>query len=248
MKILITDDEEPARQRLKRLLQDVDIENEIVGEAVNGKEALEMVHKFRPDVLLLDIKMPGMDGLEAAMHLTKMDDSPTIIFVTAYDEYAVEAFETHAVDYLLKPIRRERLQQALHKAQLISKAMLIALTQAREDGPKARTHISVHMTGNLQLVPVSQIFYFRADQKYVTVRYPDGELLIEEPLKDLELEFGDQFLRIHRNALIARKYISGLEKQGIGRFFLTLTSIEDRLEVSRRHVSMVRKIIKQGKQ
>ncbi|MBT7410385.1 MAG: response regulator transcription factor [Methylococcales bacterium] len=247
MKILITDDELPARERLQRLLKDITSEHEVVGEAFNGTDALEKCHNLHPDLVLMDIRMPGMDGLEAAMHLSRLENPPAIIFVTAYDEHALEAFESHAVDYLLKPIRKERLEKALEKAGLLTRVQLSKLGNSREEGPKARGHICVQVRGNLKLIPVSDIIYFRAEQKYVCVRYNEGEVLIEEPLKDLEIEFSNDFMRIHRNALIALDKLDGLEKQGLGRFGVKLSGIDYCLEVSRRHVASVRKLLKTGK-
>ncbi len=247
MKILITDDEQPARERLRHLLHEIDVNFDIVGEAENGKEALEKSHSLQPDVVLMDIRMPGMDGLEAALHLSRMENPPAIIFITAYDEHALDAFEAHAVDYLLKPIRRERLHKAIEKASLLTRAQLYQIDQTREEGPNSRSHICVQVRGNLKLISIPDIIYFKAEQKYVSVRYKEGEVLIEEPLKDLEIEFAQTFIRIHRNALIATQYLIGLEKMGIGKFGTKMRGIDEPLEVSRRHVSAVRKLVKSGK-
>ncbi len=246
MKILITDDEAPARQRLQRLLQDIGGDFEVVAEAVHGRQALELYNQFQPNLILMDIRMPGMDGLEAAKHLSQLEQPPAVIFVTAYDDHALQAFETHAVDYLLKPIRKERLQQALQKAHILTQAQVSALDQVQSEEALARSHICVQVRGNLKLIPVRDILYFRAEQKYVTVRHTNGEVLIEEPLKSLEVEFKDKFVRIHRNALVAKQFMEGLEKDREGHCIVKIRGVEDRLEISRRHVTAIRKMMKSG--
>ncbi len=242
MKILVVDDEPPARQRLVALVAELAL-GEVVGEASNGTEALLLSEDRRPDVLLLDIRMPGMDGLEVAAHLGALDAPPAVIFTTAYDSHALAAFEAHAVDYLLKPIRRERLKAAVGKAARLTQAQLEGLR-----GPKrqARTHIGARMHGNIQLMPVDQVRYFQADQKYVTVRLPGGQVLIEEPLKALEKEFGERFLRIHRNALVAIAYVEALERTQNGGYRVKLKDVDEGLEVSKRLVASVRKRLRLG--
>ncbi len=187
--------------------------------------------------------MPGMDGLEAARHLLALEQPPAIIFTTAYSDHALEAFEMHAVDYLLKPVRRERLVEALANARRLTRVQAAALQQAGEHGI-ARSRICVRVRGSLQLIPIEEIRYFQADQKYVTVATPEGQMLIEETLKSLEDEFQEQFIRVHRNALVAVCYLCGLEKDAGGRFRVQLDGIDERLEVSRRHVAEVRRRIK----
>ncbi|HEB93348.1 MAG TPA: response regulator transcription factor [Gammaproteobacteria bacterium] len=245
MKVLIVDDEPLARTRLIRLLNDMD-EIETAGEAGTGCEAIELTDTLNPDVVLLDIRMPEMDGLEAAMHLSQLDNPPAIIFTTAYNEHALAAFEANAVDYLLKPIRRERLANALTRARRINRAQLLDIGQ-QEGGEKnahARTHISANISGNLQLVSVADIIYFQAEQKYVTVRHLGGQLLIDDPLKSLEMEFSDRFLRVHRNSLVAMQSVQGLERIPGGRYEIYFHVIDDRLEVSRRLATTVRKRLK----
>jgi two-component system response regulator AlgR len=240
MKILIVDDEPLARSRLQSLLGEIG-GHQLIGEAGNGREALDLCAARNPDILLLDIRMPGMDGLELAGHLSHLDNPPAIIFTTAYDEHALAAFETRAVDYLLKPIRKEKLEQALYKARSISRAQLNALGRLDDSG---RSHISAQASGSLQLVAVADIIYFQADQKYVTVRHTGGQLLIEDSLKSLEDEFGERFLRIHRNALVATARLQALEKLPYGGYHARLQGTDERLEVSRRHVTDVRRYLK----
>ncbi len=240
MKVLIVDDEKLARDRLRELLTEIG-GHVIVGEAMNGNEAVERAAQLKPDVLLMDIRMPGMDGLEAAMHLMGLDNPPSVIFTTAYDQHALHAFEVNAVDYLLKPIRKERLSLALAKAHQLTLKQLQQINQAQEQ-PSARTHISVHLRGNIRLVPVQDILFFMADSKYVTVRTPSEEHLIEDSLVNLEKEFGEKaFLRIHRNALVATSYIKGIEKSSAGTWQVSLKGLDRKLDVSRRHAASVRR-------
>lgn len=242
MRVLIADDEKLARVRLRELIRKIG-GHTVVGEAINGSDAIEKTMKLSPDVLLMDIRMPVMDGLEAAMHLTAMETPPVVIFTTAYDEHALEAFEVNAVDYLLKPIRRERLATALDKAKRLTARQLREVSRA-QDGPSARTHISVHLRGKINLIPVQDIIYFQADSKYVTVRTATEQHLIEDSLVSLEEEFGDRFLRIHRNALAATAYIRGIEKHPSGRWQVLFRHIDDRLDVSRRHTAEVRRWVR----
>jgi len=242
MKVLVVDDEAPARARLRAMLEEIG-GYEVCGEAANGRETLEQCEKYQPDVLLLDIRMPGIDGLEAAQHLQSLLQPPAIIFTTAFNDYALQAFETHAVDYLLKPVRLERLQDALLHARRLTRVQ-VASVRVGDDPSGKRQRICANVRGSLQLIPVEEIRYFQADQKYVVVGTADTQLLIEETLKSLEQEFVDQFVRIHRNALVARRYISGLGKDDGGHAQVSLTGVEQTLEVSRRHIADVRKLVK----
>ncbi len=243
MRVLIVDDEALARDRLRSLLETLP-DCEVVGEAAGGREALELAQRLQPDVVLLDIRMPGMDGLEAARHLGTLERPPAIVFATAYGDYALEAFDAQAVDYVLKPVRRERLERALAQARRLTQAQVAELEAAHGGAPRARTHICARLRGNLQLVPVAEVYYFQADQKYVTVRHRGGEVLIEESLKSLEREFGERFVRVHRNALVAAAYLAGMERTPEGRCYVRLKGIEDRIEVSRRHVPGLRRRLK----
>jgi two-component system, LytTR family, response regulator AlgR len=242
MKILIVDDEAPARARLRRILEELD-DCMVSGEAGNGREALQLAASLRPDILLLDIRMPGMDGLEAVQHLQSLEQRPAVIFTTAYNDYAVQAFEAHAVDYLLKPVRRERLADALQHARLLTRLQASALREASAE-PASRQRICASVRGSLQLIEVDEIRYFQADQKYVSIVTTDGEVLIEETLKSLEEEFADRFVRIHRNALVARRYIEGLVRDDEGHGRLQLTGIAGTLEVSRRHIAEIRRLVR----
>ena len=239
LKVLIADDEAPARNRLRELLSDIP-EVTVVAEARNGKEALEVCSENLPDVLLLDIRMPKMDGIEAAGHLQKLDPQPAIIFTTAYDSYAMQAFEINAVDYLLKPIRLERLQTAIVKARALLPSQLAALKPLQPQ----RTHFSVVERGRVILVPVAEVVYLKAELKYITVRTKEREYLIEDSLVNIEQEFGDQFLRLHRNCLAARDSILGYEKHpatnGESHWVALLKEVPETLAVSRRQLHVLR--------
>lgn len=239
MRILIVDDEKLARDRLRELVNDIG-GHTVIGEGRNGNEAVEKASELNPDILLMDIRMPGMDGLEAAMHLMGMENPPSVIFTTAYDQHALDAFEVNAVDYLLKPIRKDRLANALIKARKLTEKQLQEINEAREE-PPCRTHISVHMRGNIRLVPVVDICYFLADSKYVVVRTKEEEHLIEDSLVNLEKEFGERFLRIHRNALVARNYVNAIEKDTSGAWQVSVRDVDKKLDVSRRHAASVRR-------
>lgn len=242
MNILIVDDEPLARQRLMGLVQELD-GFEVCGNASNGKDALRLSQELKPDVVLLDIRMPGMDGIETAHHMNRLSKPPAIVFTTAFSEHALKAFETHAVDYLLKPIKQERLLEALQAAVRLTRPQLEQIRLIDEE-PKVRSHICVKTRGSLELVPIETIRYFMADHKYVTLRTDDHECLIEESLKSLENEFSHLFTRIHRNALVADQYMTGLEKNTEGHCVVTIGGIDERLEISRRHLPHVRKKIK----
>ncbi len=240
MKVLIVDDEQLARDRLARMIGGF-AGYDMVGEAANGIEAVKLAAQLQPEVVLLDIRMPGMDGLETARHFEALEEPPAIIFCTAYEEHAIEAFDLQAVGYLLKPVRKENLETALGKAQRVNKAQLAALSAEQ---PPRRSHISARTRRGIELIPVDDVRYFQADQKYVTVRYAEGEVIVDETLRDLELEFGDQFVRVHRNALVASNYLVGLDRLGAGHYQIRLRDVDEALDVSRRHVSAVRKFIK----
>ncbi|MGI9205903.1 MAG: LytR/AlgR family response regulator transcription factor [Woeseiaceae bacterium] len=246
MKVLVVDDEAPARARLLRLLDDVG-EYTVVGEAGNGREALDIVKQDRPDIVLLDIRMPGMDGIETAQHLNMLESPPAVVFTTAYDEYAIDAFEANAIGYVLKPIRRERLDQALQQAARLSAGSLQQL-RATSDATEQRKHVCARAQGELKLIPVADVFCFVADQKYVSVMHEGGQDLIDDSLKSLEDEFSDQFVRIHRGALVSLAAVDALKKTEDGRTRVMLRGLDivDDLIVSRRHVANVKRRLKKG--
>jgi len=238
MNVLIVDDEQLARQRLRKMLL-ANAGCQIIGEAETGEDALRKTQLSHPDIVLMDIRMPGMDGLEAARYINRMDKPPAIIFTTAFSDHALHAFETHAVDYLLKPIKQNRLNTALDAAKRINKAQLNQL--CKQEINRARNKICIKNRGSLELVPIDDIMYFKAELKYVTLRTADQEYLLEESLKALEQEFSSQFIRIHRNALVARHMLHGLTKNSAGHACISFSEIDDLLEVSRRHLSFIRK-------
>ncbi len=239
LKLLIADDEAPARNRLRDLLGD--IENvALVAEAKNGKEAIELALQTKPDLLLLDIRMPIMDGLEAAQHAQKLDPKPHIIFTTAFDAYAIKAFDLNAIDYLLKPIRLERLQAAIDKAHALKPKQIEALKPLQ----KMRSHFSIHERGRVLLVPLESVIYLRAELKYITVRTAEREYLLEESLTNLETEFGERFLRLHRNCLVAPSFIAGFEKRinedNEQQWVAILKGVPETVSISRRQQHLVR--------
>lgn len=232
LRAIIVDDEPPARERLRSMLAEAG-DVEVVGEAENGVAALELVDKLLPDILLLDIRMPGIDGLEVARQLAMLAEPPAVIFTTAFDEYALQAFESEAIAYLLKPIRAEKLRAALAKAGRLTRPQLQQFaTAARE--PARRSHIGVRGRDGLKLIPMDEVFFFHADQKYTTVRHVNGEDLIEDSLKTLEEEFAQTFVRIHRNALVNTRFLERIARDASGQHFVHLRGLPDALEVSRR--------------
>lgn len=242
LKVLVVDDEPPARARLTRLLDDLD-RVQVVGEAGDGAAALAACESEAADVVLLDIRMPGMDGLETARHLCDLEQPPAVIFTTAFDDYAVDAFATGAAGYLLKPIRRQRLETALSSASRLTRAQVAALAEQSGSDP-ARRHICVRRTDGLKLIPVKDVLYFRADQKYVTVRHVGGEELIDESLKAVAEELGQSFIRIHRNTLVAADYLEAIERDQEGHYQAKLKSCPETLPISRRLVGEVRRRMK----
>lgn len=245
MKIIIVDDEPLARSRLLAMVTELDA-GEVVGEADNGADALRLMEQVAPDIVLLDIRMPGMDGIEVARHLAATMRPPAVIFTTAYDSHALAAIESNAVDYLLKPIRKPRLQAALERATTLTRAQLVGLEAVVQEGEsgRSRTHISATLHGNLQLLPLGEIRFFRAEHKYVTARHPDGQLIIEDTLSGLEDEFEDRFVRVHRNALVAKAHVRGIERDPQGHQFVRLDGIDELVEVSRRLAPVIRRLLK----
>jgi two-component system response regulator AlgR len=240
LKIFIVDDEPPARNRLRELLGDCG--EQVAGEAANGRETLEKLAVMPVDVVLLDIRMPQMDGIELAQHLQKLTPPPAFIFTTAYDAYAIRAFELHAVDYLLKPIRLSRLQEALSRVRA---AKPVAAEVLHELQQESRRNLSIHERGRIHLIPVEQVLFLRAEAKYITVRTVEREYLLEESLTSLEKEFAARFVRIHRNCLVARAAVEGFERvgseegEGSG-WMVKLAGLPERLAISRRQQHIVR--------
>lgn len=245
MNVLIVDDEPLARERLSRLVGQLDGYQVLEPSASNGEEALQLIDSLKPDVVLLDIRMPGLDGLQVAAKLCEREAPPAVIFCTAHDEFAVDAFQVSAVGYLVKPVRLEHLIEALKKAERPNRVQLAALTRpALESGGGPRSHISARTRKGIELIPLDQVIFFIADHKYVTLRHAGGEVLLDEPLKSLEDEFGERFVRIHRNSLVARDRIERLQRTPLGHFQLFLKGLDgDALIVSRRHVAGVRKLM-----
>ncbi len=246
MKVLVVDDEQPARARLRQLLDD-EAGYDFVGEAENGGDALRLSAELQPDIVLLDIRMPGLDGIETAHHLNTMENPPAVVFATAYDEYAIDAFDARAVGYVLKPVRRSRLTAALEQASRLAPSTLVSVaSQAKMQA--TRQHVCARAHGELKLIPIGDIHSFRADQKYVTVDHKNGRDLIDESLKALAEEFSNDFVRIHRSALVAVRSIDRVEKDAEGRSLVVLrnnSQVEDKeLIISRRHLAEVRRRLK----
>ena len=242
--VFIVDDEPPARNRLKDLLADCaeQLPLTLVGEASNGVEALDKLSEVHADVVLMDIRMPQMDGIELAQHLNKLHKPPVIVFTTAYDSYAINAFEERAIDYLLKPIRLGRLFEALTRAR---SAVPVRSEVLQELTPEPRKNLSIHERGKIILVPIEQVLYLRAELKYITVRTVEHEHIIEESLIALEKEFAARFVRIHRNCLVAKEEIEGFEKiaetdDSEAHWAVKLKGLEELLPISRRQQYIVK--------
>ena len=241
LRIILVDDEPLARARLASLLADLSeaVPTEVVAEASNGELAVACAAGTPADLVLLDIQMPGMNGLEAARQIAALPRAPAIVFVTAYDEHALNAFEVRALDYLLKPVRLERLREALAR---VRPAERMGLGTA----PPRRTHLSVQEPGRIWRVPVADVLYLRAELRYVTARTREREYLLDESLVRLEEEFGQDFLRIHRNCLVARRHLLGFQRpagEGEGQWQAVLRDWPERLPVSRRQAHVARDFV-----
>ena len=243
LRVVIVDDEAPARSRMRDLLADCarDVPLTVTGEAGSGRAALDLLAAAPADLVLLDIRMPEMDGIEVAQHLQQLEHPPAIIFATAYDAYAVRAFEVHAIDYLLKPIRMARLKEALARARAGRRPQADAL-RGLQRAPRA--FLSAQERGKVHLIPVADVIYLKAELKYITVKTAAREYLIEESLARLEQEYGECFVRVHRNCLVARAAIRGFERAAVDggetHWMVVLNGVEERLAVSRRQQSIVR--------
>ena len=245
LRVLIVDDEAPARRRLRELLDDCAgvLPLALVGEAANGREALDLLHTVSADLVLADINMPEMGGLELARHVLKLPQPPVVIFTTAHDEHALQAFEVNAVDYLMKPVRMQRLLAAMEK---VPRLKPVSATRLDQLPASARRFLSVTERSRVVLVPVEEIVYLKAELKYITIRTAQREHLLEESLTRLEEEFGPRFVRVHRNCLVARVFIRGFERrvgdEGDAHWEVSLNGISETLPVSRRQQSIVREI------
>lgn len=237
MRVLIADDEAPARARLAALLADAGSGYELVAQVANGAEVLNCCEQQPVDLVLLDIRMPGMDGIQAALCLSGRPHPPAVIFVTAYDEHALAAFEANAIDYLLKPVRPERLLRALDKARALSREQAAILTAET-------AYLIASYRGGVLRIPVSEIVFLRADSKYVEVWHADGMALSEESLRAIEERLPGMFMRVHRNALVSPSSLRALRKDSSGRLMLALRGSDEVVEVSRRHAAGVRRLLR----
>ncbi len=247
LRIMIVDDEPLACERLRGLLTELP-GNDVAGTAHDGAQAIMLAARLKPDVLLLDVRMPVMDGLEVAQHLAELDEPPAVVFTTAYDEYAMQAFEAQAVGYLLKPVRKEKLAAALERARRLSRRQVKSLVEAEAADaagapPRRRTHVSARLRDELKLVRIADVFFFSADRKYTTVRHAGGTDLIEDTLRALEDELAPQFVRVHRNALVNSERITAVEREPEGQYVVRLRGIDDRLPVSRRMAAQLKDIL-----
>ncbi|OIQ89230.1 transcriptional regulatory protein YpdB [mine drainage metagenome] len=247
LRVLIVDDEAPARRRLRDLLADIEGElpNVVVAEAADGIEALERLGEQSADVALVDIRMPRLDGIGLVQQLARRQGSPAVIFTTAYDQYAVRAFELSAVDYLLKPVRAQRLLAALKKLPARGgDAELL-----RRLAPEGRRHLTSTERGRVLLVPLAEILYLKAELKYVTAHTRERDYLVEESLVQLEQEFIERFVRVHRSCLVAREAIAGCERgadaEGETRWLVLLHGSAEKLPVSRRQWPQIKALLKE---
>lgn len=241
MRLVIVDDEPLARERLRRLVSGFPAW-EVAAEAGDGESALARIRETQPDTVLLDVRMPGTDGLEVARRLADEPVPPAVIFVTAYDEHALSAFEAAATGYLLKPVGRHALGEALARARRPSRAQLQALAEHAGD-VAAGQYVHAYTRQGEMRIPVDEVIYFQAEDKYTLVHHLHGSVLIESSLRTLENDLGDGFLRVHRKALVAKRFIRGLVRTGTGGASLTLRHVDARVPVSRRRLGEVRRLL-----
>jgi two-component system response regulator AlgR len=232
LSILIVDDEQPARDRLRRLVDTLP-GFEIAGEAVSGADALRRIRELGPDILLLDISMPGMDGMSLARVLQESESSPAVVFCTAFQDQALNAFEVEAVDYLVKPVRAERLEAALDKAR----------RYLGKDDATPDHFLRSTVGGKVVLTPIGQVICLLAEDKYTTVIHEAGETVIDDSLTVLEQRFPSLFFRVHRNALVSLRHLRGVERTSQGYTQALLTGTDRKPEVSRRNVAPLRKLL-----
>ena len=241
LRLLLVDDEALARSRLRTLLGDCASPAPVVDEAGDAVQAMRALQRQPFDAVLLDIHMPGADGLALAGLIANLPRPPAVVFVTAHAGHAVQAFELDAVDYLTKPVRLERLQQALQKVERIVQA------RRAQEPEKAEENLLIQDRGRTERVPLSEVLYFKAELKYITVRTLKRSYILDGSLSELEARFGSRFMRIHRNALIARHAVRALEKhfdpeEGEG-WAVRLSGLDELLAVSRRQLGAVRDAI-----
>lgn len=239
--VLVVDDEQLARDRLKRLITNLDSDlgrYECIGEAENGEQALARIATLRPDIVILDIRMPGIGGMEVAKKLSNEEHPPALIFCSAYDEYALKAFQVSASGYLLKPVRSEDLATALAKASQVNRLQVrqIETEQQHEEGD---VFIANTWQGH-EMIPFDNIYYFQADQKYLTVHHKNGETLSDQTLKELEQTYGNKLIRAHRNSLVNARHVDALCKSPDGKYYLRIKRTQEKVPVSRRLVSEVK--------
>jgi two-component system response regulator AlgR len=281
LRLFLVDDEAPARVRLRTLLGDIAAQcpHQVVGEADSGITALPLIVQTRPDLVFLDVQMPGMNGIELAGHLLRQVPGIAIVFITAFDEYAVQAFDVQALDYLLKPVRATRLAAALQRVAALRPTPVVptaggdagagpganvAGAVAGDIDPAtarkvaqvaqvagvlhiARQHFSVQERGRVLLVPVTDVLYLRAEQKYVTLKSREREYLIEDSLVSIEEELASQLVRVHRNALVARSAIAGVERAGSeagDSWQVIVHGVPERLPISRRQWPVIKALVK----
>lgn len=235
--VLVVDDEQLARDRLKRLIANLD-EYECVGEAENGEQALARVATLHPDIVILDIRMPGIGGMDVAKKLSTEEHPPALIFCSAYDEYALKAFQVSASGYLLKPVRSDDLAAALAKASQVNRLQVrqIETEQQQEEG---EVFIANTWQGH-EMIPFDHIYYFQADQKYLTVHHKSGETLSDQTLKELEQTYGNKLIRTHRNSLVNARHVEALCKGADGKYYIRIKRTHEKVPVSRRLVSEVK--------
>jgi two-component system response regulator AlgR len=242
LRVLVVDDENLARSRLKTLLGDCrEPAAQVLGEAANAVQAIDFLQHHEVDAVLADIHMPGADGLMLAQALRQLPQAPAIVFVTAYAEHAVQAFDLEALDYLTKPVRLERLQAALQKVARARQVTQEPVNDVVEDV------LVIQERGRAERVPLAQVLYLKAELKYLTVRTANRSYLLEGSLSDLEARYASRFMRIHRNALVARRAVRALEKhhdpeEGEG-WAVRLDGVDEALFVSRRQLSAVRALV-----
>lgn len=237
MKILVVDDEHLARERLLRLLRELRPDDKVL-EAGDGESALELARRERPDLVLLDVRMPGRDGIEVAASLDALEQPPAVAFCTAYDEYALQAFRHHAIAYLLKPVRRHELDECLRAAGRVNRVQLARLRESTESGGN---RVSSHTHRGFESLPVDDVRCFLAEHKYVSAITPERELTLSETLKELEERYPARFLRVHRNALVAVEHIERLARDPAGGWQVVLRDVQQRPAISRRHLGQVKK-------